>query len=207
MTVTKITELSKSKVQITTDEGFAFVLYKGELRFYKLAEGQEVAEDTFREITEQLLPKRAKLRAMNLLKVRPYTVRQLTDKLKQGGYPEEIVETAISYVESFGYLNDKRYAMDYVECYKESKSKAQIKNALIQKGITKHIIEDCFEAIYAESTVDIEKEQILAWIKKKNFRPSEATFEEKQKFCAFLYRKGFQIDTIRSVLSLDITSI
>ena len=54
---------------------------------------------------------------------------------------------------------------------------------------------------------DIEKEQILAWIKKKNFRPSEATFEEKQKFCAFLYRKGFQIDTIRSVLSLDITSI
>ena len=207
MTVTKITEISKSRVRITTDEEFAFVLYKGELRLYHLEEGKKLPENAYREITEQLLPKRAKIRAMNLLKARPYTVRQLTDKLRQGGYPEEIVECAISYVASFGYLDDRRYAMDYIESCQESKTRNQIQNALLQKGITKQIIEECFEEAYSNDNGDLEKMQILSWMKKKNFQPSDATYEEKQKFCAFLYRKGFQIDTIRSVLSLDITSI
>ena len=207
MTVTKITELSKSRVQIITDEEFAFVLYKGELRFYHVEEGKEIPEDAFLEIMQQLLPKRAKLRAMNLLKVRPYTVFQLTDKLRSGGYPKEIIDLAIEYVSSFGYLDDRKYAVDYITCYRESKTRNQIKNALIQKGISKQIIEDCMEECYAEDAGDSERKQILAWMKKKNFNPSEATFAEQQKFCAFLYRKGYQIDTIRSVLSLDITSI
>lgn len=207
MTVTQITEISKTRVQITTDEEFAFVLYKGELRFYQLEEGMEIPENAFREIMEQLLPKRAKLRAMNLLKARPYTTWQLQDKLCKGGYPQEIVEIAICYVTSYGYLDDRRYAMDYIQCYKESKSRTQIKNSLLQKGISKQMIEDSMEDSYAGDTEDSERKQILAWMKKKNFSAAEATFEEKQKFCAFLYRKGFQIDTIRSVLSLDITSI
>lgn len=207
MTVVKITELSKSRIQITTDEEFAFVLYKGELRSYKLAEGKEIPEETYREIMEQVLPKRAKLRAMNLLKARPYTVKQLKDKLQQGGYPDKILEEAISYVSSYGYLDDGKYAEDYIECYQESKTRLQIKNALLQKGIDKQKIEESMEKMYIEDTRELEKEQILTWIKKKNFCPAEATFEEKQKFCAFLYRKGFQIDIIRSTLSLDITSI
>lgn len=207
MIVTKITELSKSRIQITTDEEFAFVLYKGELRFYHLAEGQEIPEPIYKELMEQVLPKRAKLRAMNLLKARPYTVRQLTDKLKQGGYPDSIVEKAVSYVKSYGYLDDRRYASDYTETYKTSKSRAKIKNSLLQKGIDKQIIEECMEEIYADDTNDLEREQINRYIKKKNFNVADASFEEKQKFSAFLYRKGFQIDAIRNALSLDITSI
>ena len=39
MTVTKITEISKSKLKITIDEEFAFVLYKGELSAYKIKAG------------------------------------------------------------------------------------------------------------------------------------------------------------------------
>lgn len=207
MTVTKITEISKSRVRIITDEEFAFVLYKGELRLYHLAEGQEIPETVRLEITEQLLPKRAKLRAMNLLKTRPYTTKQLTDKLLQGGYPEEIAAIAISYVASYGYLDDRQYARDYIECYKESKTRSQMINALLQKGISKQLVEECLEELHLEDDRDFEQEQIIFWIKKKKFNPLEASFEEKQKFCAFLYRKGFQIDTIRSALSLDITSI
>ena len=207
MTVTKITELSKSRVRIATDEEFAFVLYKGELHLYRLKEGQEIPETVYTEITEQLLPKRAKLRAMNLLKARPYTTKQLTDKLLQGGYPQEIADVAISYVASYGYLNDRQYASDYIECCKESKTRSQMLNALLQKGVNKQIIEECFEELLSENGGELEREQIFTWMRKKKFNPVEASFEEKQKFCAFLYRKGFQIDSIRNALSLDITSI
>ena len=207
MTVTKITEISKSKLKITIDEEFAFVLYKGELHHYRLQEGEEISDEVYSEIMEEILPKRAKLRAMNLLKARAYTEKQLTDKLREGGYPESIIEDAISYVISYGYLNDRFYAADYIEYNKEVRSRTQIFNALIQKGITKEIVEEVWEENVQEEGIDLEQKQIFSWMKKKNFDPKKASYEEKQKFSAFLYRKGFQIDAIRCALLLDITSI
>lgn len=207
MTVTKISEISKSRMQVMIDDEFAFVLYKGELRIYHLKEGEEISEDAYKEIMETVLPKRAKLRAMNLLKSRAYTEKQLEDKLNQGGYPEEIVKDAISYVTSFGYINDRQYAVDFIEYNKEVKSRTWIFNALMRKGIRKEIIEQAWEENAGKDGKSLEYEQIISWIKKKNFNADEATYEEMQKFCAFLYRKGFQADTIRRVLSLDITSI
>lgn len=207
MTVTKITEISKSRVQVMIDYEFAFVLYKGELRIYHLKEGGEISEEAYREIMETVLTKRAKLRAMNLLKSRSYTQKQLSEKLSAGGYPKEVTEAAIAYVSSYGYVDDRQYAKDFIEYRKDNKSRRQIVNALMQKGISKQIIEEVWEETSDGDEKNWEYEQILTWIKKKNFNAAEATYEEKQKFCAFLYRKGFQIDSIRSVLSLDITSI
>lgn len=207
MTVTKITEVSKSRVQVTIDDEFAFVLYKGELRMYHLQEGEAISEEAYREIKETVLPKRAKLRAMNLLKSRAYTEKQLWDKLNAGGYPKEVTEAAIAYVRSFGYVDDRQYARDFIEYRKDNQSRKQIFQALIQKGISKQTIEEVWEELSDGDERKREYEQILVWIKKKNFNAAEATYEEKQKFCAFLYRKGFQIDNIRSALSLDITSI
>lgn len=207
MTVTKITEISKSRIKIMIDEEFAFVLYKGELHLYHLKEGEEIPEEVYSEIMEDVLPKRAKLRAMNLLKARAYTEKQLTDKLREGGYPEMVVRNAIDYVISYGYLDDRLYTADYIEYNKESKSRNQIVNALMQKGIPKEIVEQIWEEQVQEEGKDLEQKQILSWMKKKNFDPAGASFEEKQKFSAFLYRKGFQIDAIRCALLLDITSI
>ncbi len=207
MTVTGITEVSNARVQIAINGEAAFVLYKGEVRSFHLKEGENIPEEVYCEIMETVLPKRAIKRAMSLLKVKAYTVKQLTEKLKNSGYPEMIVEEAINYVSSFGYLNDEQYALDYIEYHKESKSRMKIFNSLIQKGISKEIVEESWEKSTENDNRNLEQEQILTWMKKKNFNPSEASYEEKQRFSAFLYRKGFQIDSIRCALSLDITSI
>ena len=63
---------------------------------------------------QEVLPKRAKLRAMNLLQGREYTTSQLRTKLQQGYYPPEIIEQAIEYVAGFHYIDDLRYAVDYI---------------------------------------------------------------------------------------------
>ncbi len=207
MTVTGITEISKSKVKIMIDYEFAFVLYKGELCSYHIKEGQEITQETYDTLMKDVLAKRAKLRAMHLLKARSYTEKTLTDKLTEGGYPDEVIEIAVTYVKSFGYIDDRQYAIDFIEYNKESKSRSQIVNALISKGITGEIIEESWHCVMAGEERNLETEQILTWMKKKKFNPAEADFGEKQKFSAFLYRKGFQIDNIRDALSLDITSI
>lgn len=211
MTVTKITEISKSRMKIEVDDEAAFVLYKGEIRAFGIREGQEIEEKAYREIMDETLPKRAKMRALYLLKGRAYTEAQLTDKLKAGGYPERVIEEAMAYVHSFGYINDKSYALDFIEYNKESKSKKRIFMDLWRKGISGDIVEEAWEEAVdgagEELAGELEKEQILRWIEKKNFCFQTATIKEKQRMTAFLYRKGFGADAIRNALLLDITSI
>ena len=91
MTVTGITEVSNARVQIAINGEAAFTMYKGEVRSFHLKEGEDIPEEVYREIMETILPKRAIKRAMNLLKVKAYTVKQLTDKLKNSGYHEKIL--------------------------------------------------------------------------------------------------------------------
>ena len=205
MTVTNITELSKSRVRIEIDHEFAFVLYKGELRLHKIEEGDEIEDAVYDRIMKDVLPKRAKLRAMNLLKNRTYTRTQLKDKLLQGGYPEQIADIAVDYVVSYRYVDDEQYVRDFIEYNREKKSRKRIQLDLMHKGISEQLFQDIWEEIAGDDEEVIEREQIIYWMNKKHFCPQEATFEEKQKMMAFLYRKGFSINNIRSILSLDIT--
>ena len=207
MIVTGITELSKSRSRIEIDYAFVFVLYKGELRIYKIVEGCELSEETYYEITHKILPKRAKLRAMNLLKQRSYTEYTLSEKLRQGGYPEQVIQEAIEYVKQFHYIDDRQYALDYIEYNREKKSRNRIMQELHRKGIDDLLMQEIWDKIVGNETKELEKEQMLYWIKKRQFDAETADFKEKQKMMAFLYRKGFKVEDIRSVLLLDITSI
>ena len=80
---------------------------------------------------EELL-KEAKLKALQLLTGMDRTENQLREKLKQKEYPTEIVEQAIEYVKSFGYINDERYAQRYIEYKKTRKSKKELYMELVQ---------------------------------------------------------------------------
>ena len=64
--ITELKEVSSSRVKVYADEQPAFVLYKGELRKYGLKEGEELPPQVYEELLGEVLPKRAKLRCMNL---------------------------------------------------------------------------------------------------------------------------------------------
>lgn len=201
MLVKTINPLTKNRVKIILESGFTFVLYKGELSVYGIKEEKELSKESYDSIMNEVLPKRAKLRAMNLLKLKPYTVKGLTDKLRDGGYPEEIINIAIEYVSSFHYLNDYQYALDYIYTYKTRKNSMKLKQDLISKGVSKDLIDMAFEESFAEDEGDFEEEQIKAFAMKKGYYDRNFTYEETQKLTATLYRKGYSIDKIRKVLN------
>lgn len=207
MIVTGLSERDKLKIRVEIDGQFAFVLYKGELSRYGVKQGEELSPENYRIITQEILPKRVKLRAMNLLKSRAYTTMQLREKLRAGEYREEFITLAIDYVSSFGYLDDRRYAADFVEYNKESKSKRRIQMDLQKKGISKELFEEVWEETAGDAQKELETEQIKRLMEKKHFCPESASKEEIFKMMGFLYRKGFSTDLIRNVVSLDITSI
>ena len=199
MIVTRIEEISKSKVRVTLDSEFSLVIYKGELTKYHITENEEFPQNQY-ELLLTVLEKRAKLRCMNLLKSRDYTVYQLKTKLKENGYPELLIDTAIEYVASYGYVDDERYARAYIESVSGTKSRNQIMNDLVRKGLDRQHIAEAYEEIMAEHNEDPEEDLIRRYIVKKHYDAATATYEEKQKLIAFLYRKGFGLDKIYKIV-------
>ena len=133
MVVTKIEAVTKAKYKVFIDEQFAFMLYKGELSRFQIKAGTELTEEVKSQINEILI-KRAKLRAMHLLNVMARTEDGLRQKLIQNGYPQSAVEEAIKYVKSFGYINDEAYVRNFIECRKDKKSRKEIEALLMQKS-------------------------------------------------------------------------
>ena len=201
MIITQISEASKSRCRIYIDGQFAFALYKGELRKFHLKEGQEFPPDHYREITEEVLPKRAKLRCMNLLQSRDYTRKQLEDKLLQGEYPQECIEAAIAYVESYGYLDDLRYAKDFIEYHIDSRSRGRMEMDLMRKGIGRDLIRQAFEELDELGVEQDEAAMIRELLSKKQYCAEKATSQEQQRLYGFLYRRGFHADAIARELS------
>ncbi|MCH5271256.1 MAG: regulatory protein RecX [Lachnospiraceae bacterium] len=200
MMITELKEVSSSRVKVYVDEQPAFVLYKGELRKYGLKEGEELSPKIYEELLREVLPKRAKLRLMNLLKSRDYTELQLRQKLRQGFYPETVIDEALSYVASFHYIDDLRYAEDFVNCNSSRKSKRRIENDLINKGISKETIQKAWINWEAAGNAQDEDEQIKELLSKKHFDASTAEPKELRKMYAFLLRRGFSSDKVQKYL-------
>lgn len=196
MLITQILEASRSRCRIYLDGQFAFVLYKGELHQFHIVEGQELPAESYREISSVLLPKRAKLRCMNLLRSKDYTRKQLQDKLAQGEYPQACIDEAIAYVESFGYLDDLRYARDYIEYHMDSRSRGRMEMDLMRKGIDRNLIGQAFEELDERGVAQDETGMIRELLNKKKYCAETATKQEQQRMYGFLYRRGFQADKI-----------
>lgn len=200
MMITELKEVSSSRVKIYVDEQPAFVLYKGELRKYRLKEGEELSPRVYEELLGEVLPKRAKLRCMNLLKSRDYTTAQLRQKLQQSSYPEEVIDEALAYVASFHYIDDLRYAENFIHYNCSRKSRRRIENDLLNKGISKETIRKAWLKWEAAGNIQDEDAQIEALLLKKHFDASTADPKELRKIYAFLLRKGFSADKIQKHL-------
>lgn len=195
MIVTKIEAVTKTKYKIDIDEEFAFVLYKGELSQYRISEQKEITEELYQKIKKEVILKRAKLRAMHLLTDMARTEAGLRQKLRQNLYPEDIVEEALTYVKSFGYLDDYRYAENFIISKKERRSRKEIYAKLCEKGVPRNLIDLAFENCYEEG----EREAIRQLIRKKNIDIEHATEQDINKLYGYLARKGFRYEDIRHV--------
>lgn len=205
MIVTQITGITKGRYRIYIEEKPAFVLYRGEVRRLGIKEGEAVSEESLREIREEILPARAKRRAMNLLQTRDYTESGLREKLRGGDYPENCIEEALTYVKSYGYVDDRRYAKDFISYHLDRKSRTRIEQDLMRKGIGKDTIRAIFEELEEEGTRQDEEAMIRSLLEKKKYDPKTAARQDKQRMYAFLYRRGFHTEAINRALLLDIT--
>ena len=205
-TITRIEEIDKKRCKIYIEQEFAFAIYKGEIKEYKIKENEIIEDKIYHTIKKEILPKRAKKRCLNLLQKRPYTERKLREKLEEGYYTEDIINEAIEYVKSFHYIDDYEYACRYIFYHKESETKKKMEEKLMIKGIDYVTISEAFADSYSDDeALNMEMEQAQKLLQKKKYVPENADWKEKQKIYAFLFRKGITSSVIKKAMELQNT--
>lgn len=197
MLVMNIEEVAKNRYKVFFDEEFAFMLYKGELSRYHIKVDAEVTLEEYCHIKEEVIQKRAKKRTLYLLDQMPRTEQQIRMKLKQNFYTDDVIEEAIAYAKSFGYIDDRNYVMLYVQDKLHTKSRKELYVLLLQKGIDKMVVQEVFDEIYEGQD---ELETIRTLMRKKKYEIDTATEKETQKLYGYLLRKGFSyMDISRAI--------
>lgn len=204
--ITSIKELNSKKVIICLNYDESFALYKGELRRLHLKEGDVLNESAYKEIVSAL-SKRATKRAMSLLQTRDYLTEELKSKLRQSYYPEESIESAINYINKYGYLDDRRYVYNYFHFKSANKSRKVLELKLIQKGADLALIKEIADEFYEDN--DSEIKQIVKLVRKKLKLSEDESLESidyasKSKLIAYLFRRGYTMDIINKALRIVI---
>ena len=195
MEIYKIEDHKKNRKLVYLEEGTpAFCLYSREIKQFGLEEGKELESPVYDDIIT-LLSKRARERCLYLLDDMARTEHQIRLKLKEGFYPEEAIDSAVSYCKDKRYIDDRDYADRFISSRADKLSRRMIEQKLYAKGISRETVSEVME----ESEID-EKAAVKAAILKKYGDISGCDQEEKQKIIKRLISKGFAYETVKQAV-------
>ena len=198
--VKEIEAVGKGRYRVQFDTGVTCLLYRKEMSSFSIEKGKKITAQQYQELLEEVVGKRAKKRALHLLEQMDRTEKQLRDKLLANEYPQSCIDGAIAYVKGFHYLDDSRYASNYVRFSQERMSRVCLKQKLMQKGIASSVIEEAIEEAYVAD----EMEQIMALLQKRKFNPEEADEKEFQRTYQYVMRRGFKSSDILKAMKMEI---
>ena len=135
-----------------------------------------------------------------LLARRDYTCARLREKLLSGGYEEEIADWALEKLKEAHYLDDERYARNFIQAHWEDRSKLRIRTDLEERGVPSDILSEVLREESEERGEEAEIRQIRKLMEKRRFDPENAEWEEKRKMQAYLYRKGYTSSSVRAAM-------
>lgn len=150
------------------------------------------------------MPKRdlgqAKQIAFQLLRFRSRSVKEIRDRLKQKGFPEEIISQTIDFLERLRYLNDDEFAFNF--CRSRLAKPLGLKRIffeLKQKGVAKEIIEHTLGKIKQGNYSEREIVEKIAQDKFKKFKSLDK-FKAQRCLYGWLMRRGFNPEVIKEAI-------
>ena len=193
MFIENVEKVNKYKFRVTADT-LVFYVYQSDIRRYCIKEESEFPDERYEALIKETIIPRARKKALDILSRADCSEADLKRKLSLKDFPPNVIDDALNYVKKFNYINDERYAENYINYRGKSKSKRQLKMELISKGIDGNIIEN----LMVDDRSD--EEALYNLLRKKIKNPKEVDEEKKRKIYAYLYRKGFNTELIASAL-------
>lgn len=147
--------------------------------------------------------RRSRVKALDLLKFSDRSESELRRKLHEKGFTDPAIDDAIAYAYSYHYLDDVRYAENFIRNHRDSYSAMVIRQKLMQKGVDSADINAAFDNIAEEASEDdndAELNAAVSALRKKMRSVSSDDPSEGQKLLAYMYRKGFTPDITKKAL-------
>ena len=136
-------------------------------------------------------------RAVKLLAAKPRSVAELREHLLRGkSVDEEVVETVISRLREYGYLNDERLAFGYASYKVKQKpvGRRRLERDLKLKKVENSVANEALELVYAETS----EEQLIdeAIAKRLRLRGKPKNRAEAKSLFDHLLRRGFEFELV-----------
>ncbi len=169
---------------------------------FGIKEGAEIDIENLRNAVDADNTQYAFDSAVNLLSFKMRTKKEIRDKLLLKKIDGEAVEKAIKKLESYGYIDDKKYAELFVEsAVSEARyGKKVVEYKLKQKGIDEGNIEKAMEKF----SEDKERETASGYyLTLKAKYAGEEAMKRRSKIYSNMARRGFTYDIINSLITED----
>lgn len=203
------------RFNIFLDGQFAFGADEDLVVKRRLIVGKEILQEELEKILFEAEVGKLIERMYGLFNIRARSEKEIRQKLTiinyqltkkgQESHSDLVIEETINKLKQKGLINDEEFAKTWVESRRRSKNKGKIalKQELLQKGISKEIIDEQL-SIGTEVTEEQLAKQALE--KKINSWKNLPILTFKKKAYNFLLYKGFDYDTIRKVVGVFIKS-
>ena len=171
--------------------------------------GSEVTPEQLEELLSESARRKMMNKALDLLSMRDYSRRELSDKLVTKAWEKkeqtdmdlgslkQQASDICDRLEELGLLNEERFARSYVDelIRRKHLSKSGLKTALIQKGVARDIIETVLEEVDIDPVAQIR--ELLA-TKFKNRDLSDE--KQKTRTVNALLRLGYRYNEIHAAM-------
>lgn len=202
MRIISLAKKNENDVSIIFDTGerlilsYELVLKKG------LRRDIVIDEDLYHLLIDENRKYFVKIKASRLLARRIHSKNELKLKLRKSGYEQRHIEQVITEFSELNYLDDKKFAEQFIEEKKKLKrwGNNKIKAELIKRGVHQHIIA---EVLGAASPDNEDYNNAFSLAEKKLRLIQKRESDEKKissKIFNYLYSKGFEYDMIREVV-------
>lgn len=189
MTVTEYRRLTPKKIAVFVDGDQAFTISPRQLAQWDFVpeEGAELPMEQGEAFWKEA-ERYAAHCAMNRLVRRDYAISELREALMRNGFSQSLAQSGVDYACSYGYMDDERFASEYVISRKENSSRQMLVFRLREKGVSDDIIEKVLEREGPD-----EAENIRRIILKKYAGTDlpEKGSADYQKLCRSLVRRGY----------------
>ncbi len=199
----KITDIQKQKhnskrYSVFVDGEFAFGLDEIDVLYYKLLNCDEISEEKFNYIKENVVFSKARDVAIKYLSFKSRTEKEVVLKLREKEFSDDIIDKVIELLKKYNYIDDYSYAGSFLRDKFNLKGfgSNRIKFELKQKGISNEIIEQ----VFFENEFD--EAQKAAELIERKYGIWDFDIKEKQKIEGFLARRGFSFSTIREAFNI-----
>lgn len=142
ITYTEPKKRAKEKLDVYIDGVYSFTVCEETAAKFGLREGEDFTEEELEQIKEESDALWAFEVGLQSICRASTTRKLLSNKLAQKGFLANSVEKALLKLESYGYIDDRAYAKNYIESASKSKGCGKIKMELRNKGINSQIIDE-----------------------------------------------------------------